>query len=56
MESVPGSLEMRAVCSSLMLPPPLRVSVAPVTMFLKVPSAGPPVPASRARWQVGAMR
>ena len=43
-ESVPGSLEIFAAYSSLMLPPLERVSVAPVFRFLKVPSGGPPVP------------
>lgn len=43
-ESVPGSLLCFAVCSSLMFPPFERVSVPPVTRFLKVPSGGPPVP------------
>ena len=33
-ERVPGSLEILAANSSLMLPPPLRVSVPPVTRFL----------------------
>merc|ERR1719443_457040 len=46
-ESVPGSLENLAAYSSLMLPPPERVSVPPVLRFLKVPSGGPPVPARR---------
>ena len=47
MESVPGLLLVRSMFSSLMLPPPERVSVAPVARFLKVPSGGPPVPARR---------
>merc|ERR1719352_1005846 len=44
-ESEPGSLENLAANSSLMFPPPERVSVFPVLRFLKVPSGGPPVPA-----------
>ena len=44
-ESVPGSLENLAANSSLMLPPPERVSVPPVFRFLNEPSGGPPVPA-----------
>ena len=46
-ESVPGLLLVRSMFSSLMLPPFERVSVAPVTRFLNVPSGGPPVPARR---------
>ena len=42
---VPGSFEILAAYSSLMLPPLERLSMAPVTRFLKVPSSGPPVPA-----------
>ena len=41
-ESVPGSLENLAAYSSLMLPPPERVSVPPVLRFLNEPSGGPP--------------
>mmetsp|Transcript_34085 Transcript_34085/g.55654 ORF Transcript_34085/g.55654 Transcript_34085/m.55654 type:complete len:208 (-) Transcript_34085:200-823(-) len=44
-ESVKGALVSREMFSSSMFPPFFRVSVAPVFRFLKVPSAGPPVPA-----------
>ena len=43
-ESVKGALVSREMFSSSMFPPFFRVSVAPVFRFLKVPSAGPPVP------------
>eukprot|EP00308_Calcidiscus_leptoporus_P026785 CAMPEP_0119352148 /NCGR_PEP_ID=MMETSP1334-20130426/1467_1 /TAXON_ID=127549 /ORGANISM="Calcidiscus leptoporus, Strain RCC1130" /LENGTH=123 /DNA_ID=CAMNT_0007365127 /DNA_START=456 /DNA_END=827 /DNA_ORIENTATION=+ len=43
-ESVPGLFESFEMFSSWMLPPPDRVSSAPVTRFLNVPSGGPPVP------------
>mmetsp|Transcript_34969 Transcript_34969/g.58583 ORF Transcript_34969/g.58583 Transcript_34969/m.58583 type:complete len:215 (-) Transcript_34969:200-844(-) len=44
-ERVKGALVSREMFSSSMFPPFFRVSVAPVFRFLKVPSAGPPVPA-----------
>ena len=40
-----GRLESFDTNSSMMLPPFLRVSSAPVARFTKVPSGGPPVPA-----------
>ena len=44
---VPLALDVLSLFSSLMLPPRLRVSVAPVLRLMNVPSFGPPVPAAR---------
>ena len=49
---VPGSLEILAVSSSGMLPPPLRLMVVPSAVVNEVPPSGPPVPA---RDEVGSL-